>query len=113
MGPWSAGGGWNDAGARANGSSENVQLTERYTRVSPDFINWEITVNAPATWTRPWTMIIRLKHVDEQVYEYACYEGNISLYGILAGARAQEKGRRDGEEGLELTLRHFPQIADK
>jgi hypothetical protein len=74
-----------------NGSTPNVRLIERYTRVGPDYINWEITPIDPATWTRPWTYMIRLKRSNEQLYEYACHEGNYALSGILAGARAEEK----------------------
>jgi hypothetical protein len=72
------------------GSTPGVKLTERYTRVSPGYINWAITVDDSATWTRPWTFMIRLKHTDDQLYEYACHEGNHSLAGILAGARVKE-----------------------
>ncbi len=72
------------------GSTRNVKLTERYTRVSPDFINWQITVEDPETWTRPYTFMIRLKKADALIYEYACHEGNYSMEGILAGARAEE-----------------------
>lgn len=72
------------------GSTPNVKLTERYTRVSPDFINWEITVEDPATWTKPFTFMIRLKKAAGVIYEYACHEGNYAMEGILAGARAEE-----------------------
>jgi hypothetical protein len=72
------------------GSTPNVKLTERFTRVSPDFINWAITVDDPATWTKPWTFMIRLKGTDALLYEYACHEGNYSMAGILGGARAEE-----------------------
>ncbi len=72
------------------GSTNNVKLTERYTRVSPDFINWSITVEDPATWTRPYTFMIRLKKTTSLIYEYACHEGNYAMEGILAGARAEE-----------------------
>ena len=71
-------------------STPAVRLRERYTRVSPDYINWAITVDDPATWTTPWTFMIRLKHTDGLLYEYACHEGNQSMIGILAGARAEE-----------------------
>lgn len=84
---------------RPNGSSENVKLTERYTRVSPDYINWELTVDDSTIWTRPFTMMIRLKKSDKQIYEYACHEGNISLPGILAGFRAQEKAAAEAKKG--------------
>jgi hypothetical protein len=71
-------------------STPAVRLTERYTRVSPDYINWAITVDDPATWTKPWTFMIRLKRTDALLYEYACHEGNTSMTGMLAGARADE-----------------------
>ena len=76
------------------GSTPDVKLTERYTRVSPDFINWQITVDDPATWTRPYTFLIRLKKANAQIYEYACHEGNYAMEGILAGARAEEAQAR-------------------
>jgi hypothetical protein len=72
------------------GSTPDVKLTERYTRVSPDFINWAITVEDPKTWIRPFTFMIRLKKTDGLIYEYACHEGNYAMTGILAGARAEE-----------------------
>jgi hypothetical protein len=72
------------------GSTPDVRLTERYTRVSPDFINWQITVDDPATWTQPYTFMLRLKKANAQIYEYACHEGNYAMEGILAGARAEE-----------------------
>lgn len=78
------------AGQVVGTSTPNVKLTERYTRVSPDYINWAVTVEDPATWTRPWTFMIRLKRTDAPLYEYACHEGNTSMTGMLAGARRDE-----------------------
>jgi hypothetical protein len=76
------------------GSTPDVKITERYTRVSPEFINWEVTVEDPKTWTRPFTFMIRLKKTDGLIYEYACHEGNYAMTGILAGARKDEaKGK--------------------
>ena len=72
------------------GSTPNVKVTERYTRVSQDFINWELTVEDPDTWTKPFTFMVRLKKASGLVYEYACHEGNYAMEGILAGARAEE-----------------------
>ena len=73
------------------GATDNLTTIERFTRVSPDYINWELTFNDPQTWTSPWTMMIRLKKENKELYEYACHEGNISMFGILGGARAQEQ----------------------
>jgi hypothetical protein len=73
------------------GTSDKLKVTERFTRIGPKTINYEVTMNDPATWTKPWTLMIPLKHTDEEVYEYACHEGNSGMTGILAGARALEK----------------------
>ena len=72
------------------GSTPDVKITERFSRMEPDRLNWTVTVDDPKTWTKPFSFMIRLKHTDDQVYEYACHEGNHSMIGILAGARADE-----------------------
>ncbi len=76
---------------RFRGSSENLHLTERFTRTDPDTILYEYTVNDPATWTKPWTAQVTMTKSDSRVYEYACHEGNYGMAGILEGARADEK----------------------
>jgi hypothetical protein len=82
-----------------NGATGELKVTERFTRVSPDYINWEMTFNDPQTWTRPWTMMIRLKKDPKPIYEYACHEANIAMTGILAGARAKERaGAKAGKK---------------
>ena len=74
------------------GSAENLHLVERFTRTSPDVINYEITLEDPTTWRTPWTAVIRLKRSQDKVYESACHEGNIDIVrDVLAGARADEK----------------------
>jgi hypothetical protein len=71
-------------------SSEKLHITERLTRQDAETLRWELTVDDPDTWTKPWSMMIPLQRSSEPVYEYACHEGNIGLKGILAGARADE-----------------------
>jgi hypothetical protein len=73
------------------GAHDNLHIVERFTRVSPSRIDYEVRIDDPTTWTRPWTVMIPLKLAHEEVYEYACHEGNEGMAGILAGARAQEK----------------------
>ncbi len=73
------------------GSTPDARLVERFTRVGPDIIQYEFTIEDPATWTSPWTARVELKRTDEPLYEYACHEGNYSMEGILAGARAEER----------------------
>jgi hypothetical protein len=76
------------------GSSDHLHLIERFTRVAADRIDYQITVDDPTTWTKPWTAVIRLKQNADRLYEYACHEGNYEiLKDIFAGARAREKVR--------------------
>src|SRR5579859_7129908 len=77
------------------GSSENLHLTERFTRVAADEIRYEITLDDPTVWTRPWTAMVRLRQTQEPMYEYACHEDNSPLVGILSGARAGERVSQD------------------
>lgn len=73
------------------GSAEHFRLEERFTRVGPDTLNWELTFSDPTHWTRPWTALIALKKTDDPVFEFACHEGNIAMEGILGGHRAEER----------------------
>jgi hypothetical protein len=73
------------------GSSDQLRLTERFRRVGKNTLNYEVTVDDPQTWVRPWTFMIPLKSTPDRIYEYACHEGNTSMSGILAGAREEEK----------------------
>jgi len=76
------------------GSSDHLHVIERFTRVALDRIDYEITIDDPTTWTKPWTAVIRLKQSAERLFEYACHEGNYEiLRDIFAAARVSEKGR--------------------
>ena len=76
------------------GSRENLHLTERFTRAGPDLLMYNITVEDPTVWTKPWTMEVPLTKADNKenlIFEAACHEGNYALTSILAGARLQEQ----------------------
>jgi len=73
------------------GSHQNLHVIERFTRVGPNRIDYQITLNDPTTWVMPWTLMIPLKKTNEEIYEYACHESNEGMVGILSGARAKEK----------------------
>ena len=70
--------------------SEQGHVVERFTRVGPDTLRHEFTVDDPGTYAGRWTVMIPLSRKDEALYEYACHEGNIGMEGILAGARRME-----------------------
>jgi len=73
------------------GSHENLRLAERFTRVGPEILEYQFTVNDPATWTAPWTVMIPLKLKNESIYEYACHEGNEAIPDMLRGHRFEER----------------------
>jgi hypothetical protein len=73
------------------GASENLKVTERFTRVADDTIQYRFTVEDPATWDRPWTADAPLAKTAGPIFEFACHESNYGIANILAGARADEK----------------------
>jgi len=83
-----AGGGRGGGGAT---SSDQVKITERFTRVSDDQIEYKYTVEDPHTWTKPWTALNYLQKTDGPIFEFACHETNYGVANILAGAREDEK----------------------
>jgi len=72
------------------GASENLKLIERFTRVDADTLDYRFTVDDPTTFTRTWTVAVPYLRTDEQMFEYACHEGNYGMEGILSGARVEE-----------------------
>jgi len=82
--------------ANFRGSDENLRLVERVTRVAPDTIEYQFTVDDPTVWTRSWIAQFPMNRTDAPMYEYACHEGNErSVAGILRGARAHENDAKN------------------
>jgi hypothetical protein len=75
---------------RFSGSTEDLHVIERFTRVDGKTLLYRFTIEDPDTWDRPWTGEYTWPATDKPVYEYACHEGNYALGGILRGARRQE-----------------------
>ncbi|MBI2188939.1 MAG: hypothetical protein HYU37_17710 [Acidobacteria bacterium] len=74
----------------AQGASEKMRLTERFTRVAEDRILYQFTIDDPAVWARAWSAELPMMKTNGPIFEHACHEGNRSLYNALAGARADE-----------------------
>ena len=79
------------------GSTESLRVVERFTRVGPDSLGYEFTVEDPETWTRPWTALVPMQKTEGPMFEYACHEGNYAMDGILGGARAEERAAAEAE----------------
>ena len=76
---------------RWRGSTPDMRLVERFTRVDAETLLYEFTVTDPTTWTAPWTAAVPLLLNPEPMFEYACHEGNYSMGVMLAGTREEEK----------------------
>ncbi|HVG53725.1 MAG TPA: hypothetical protein VM846_04825 [Vicinamibacterales bacterium] len=72
-------------------ATSTLKLIERFKPIA-DGLEWSVTVDDPATWTRPWTfaMVLTKKGASQRPFEYACHEGNYGLRNILSAARAEE-----------------------
>jgi hypothetical protein len=73
-------------------TSSALKLTEKFTRVDPNTINYEMTIDDPKTYVKPWKVGFPItQEPGYQNFEYACHEGNNAMFNSLSGARAQEK----------------------
>jgi hypothetical protein len=92
------------------GSRENRHVVERWTRVSPTTIEYVVTLDDPTTWVKPWTAKQEFtKQSDEfnRIYkEPRCVEGNYSVFGMLAGARAKDLAFAEGRGPDPRTLNY-------
>ena len=73
------------------GSTENMRVTERFTRVDDETMVYRFTVDDETMWTRPWSAELLMKQTIGPIFEHACHEGNYGLYNTLVGARLEEK----------------------
>ena len=78
-------------GAAPLGTAYDKFLTERFTRIGPYTINYEFTIEDPATFTDKISVLVPMAKVDGLLYEYACHEGNYGLLNTLRGARQEER----------------------
>jgi len=78
------------ASAYRNADASTLRVVERFTRRSPDVIEWSATLNDPNTWTQPWTIAMDLTRDPTGLLFYECHENNYGLRNILSAARAED-----------------------
>jgi len=76
--------------------SENLHLTERFTRVADNKLHYSFTIDDPELYTQPWSAEMPM-YSDAELYEYACHEGNYAMPAILGGARRLEMDAQTGQ----------------
>jgi hypothetical protein len=72
---------------------DNLHLVERFSRIDPDTLLYEFTIDDPTVYTRPWTVVMPMKRSRDLLFEDACHEGNYSLPNMLRAVRLQEAPR--------------------
>ncbi len=81
-------------------ATADMHLVERFTRIDRDTISYEITVEDPATWTRPWTAEIPWPAIEPPLYEFACHEQNYGVINVVTGAQIRAtEGLQSGRLG--------------
>jgi hypothetical protein len=82
------------------GSRENLHLVERWTRTGPMTLSYEVRIEDPTVWTRPWTVkqeFSRQSDEENRLYtEPRCIEGNQGLPGLLHGRRVEDHAFAEG-----------------
>ena len=72
-------------------TSPSMKVTERFSRVAEDGLLYEFTIDDPSTYAEPWGGQVPMNALNDQLYEYACHEGNYAMSNILMGARYEER----------------------
>ncbi len=95
------------------GSSENMHVTERFTRVDADTLSYEFTVDDPSTWATPWTAEAPMTKIGRPDLRARLPRGQLRRdeHARRRAARREEGGRSRREEDLELTERTQGAIA--
>jgi len=82
---------FNDQPVLAMGTTRNLHVTERFTRISDKLVKYEFTVSDPTVWEESWSGEYPIQVIDGQTFEFACPEGNYGMRNVLSGARAAER----------------------
>lgn len=77
---------------KAMPQTENLHVVERFTRISPDTIDYRVTIDDPKMYSKPWTVSLPLtRDAKYRIYEYACHEGNQATVLELSAGRVADK----------------------
>jgi hypothetical protein len=90
-----------NARAVANQASQDMKVTERFTRLDEDTIRYEFTVDDPKTWVQPWKGEMPFVKINGPIFEHACHEGNFGIANTLAAYRLEEKKAAEAAAGAK------------
>ncbi len=87
---------YSDASSTSPRTDEKRNV-ERLTRISDTALQYQLTSYDPGAYTAPYTREIIFDYTEDDIYEYACHEGNYGMLNILRGHRAEEQRAREAE----------------
>lgn len=90
--------------------SEDLRLTERFTRIDPDMIDYVVRVEDPRTFVEPWTFRLTLTtQPNYEVLEYSCHEGNFFVANALRAEREYQRRVAEARAaGASIPSRNLP-----
>jgi hypothetical protein len=96
-------------GANGNGlrHSAEMKLIERFTRTESDVIRYEVTMEDPKTYARPWKISLPLTSPSGfYLLPYECHEGNHAIFNALSAERAEDQAlAEDAKRGVSRSRR--------
>lgn len=81
-------------------ASDQLMVTERFTRVADDRLRYQFYVEDPRVWAEPWGGEYEFSP-SAGVFEYACHEGNHAMINGLTIGRMQDAGLIDKDSEAE------------
>jgi hypothetical protein len=79
--------------------SSSMRVTERFTPIGPDTIDYRVTIDDPKVYAKPWTVQLPLNRDDTyQIFEYSCQEGNYSMANVLSFGRKRDREAASGSK---------------
>src|SRR2546421_2375159 len=104
-------GGGNGNGLR---HSSDLKITERITRVDKDELRYEVHVDDPKTYEKPFTISLPLTSPPGYVLlPYECHEGNYMLKNSLSAEREEDKAiAADAAKGIVRRRKNIQQNLD-
>ena len=88
-------------GRNGNGipTSDALRLVERFTKVDPNTMHYELTIDDPKIFTKPWKIAFPItQEPGYELFEYSCHETNYAMFNSLSGARAEEKAAETAKQ---------------
>jgi hypothetical protein len=102
-------------GGNGNGvrHSADMKLIERFTRTDRDVLRYEVTLEDPKTYTRPWRISVPLTSpAGFYLLPYECHEGNQAVFNALSAERAEDRAvEEDGKRGVVRARRPVQELS--